>query len=396
VSIGLLYAVNDGAASAGINNGNSITPSQVMRAFVDSWNRFGGFSGRRIDPVYAELHSYNNNYEQQIATACSSFTQDHHVAAVLLQAQYYSDQLLSCLGRAQVPLVSADFDAPDAQDARRYPLYLTPLAMVGDSREQVTVDRMSRNGLLSRSTRVGVLVEDCPVDRRIYTSGLLPALRRAGVPLASTFDAQCFQSLQDFGTQTSQMSSAVLQFRRDGVGSVMVVSQAAEANIVFAFAQVAESQGYRPGYVLTSVAAPNALAQNAPANQLRNMHGLGWLPVNDSIDPTQTPATSTGTRCLQRLRSQGVQPHSTTDLFFAYGACDAFSLYDALLSTTRGATDAPDVLAALPHVAAGYVAASTVQGRVVLHGGRIEPALGRIFGDADGTGFRYTGSPFPL
>jgi len=120
ISLGLLYAVNDAAAPAGIDNGNTITPGGVMHAFVESWNNSGGIGGRHINPVYFGMHSYNNNYEAQIASACSTFTEDNHVAAVVMELQYYSEQLFTCLSRAGVPIFSGDFAAPDRDDARRY------------------------------------------------------------------------------------------------------------------------------------------------------------------------------------------------------------------------------------------------------------------------------------
>ena len=59
-TLGVLYTVNDGAESAGVNNGNNFTVNQAVHAFVDAYNANGGIGGRHIDPVYAELHSARN------------------------------------------------------------------------------------------------------------------------------------------------------------------------------------------------------------------------------------------------------------------------------------------------------------------------------------------------
>lgn len=396
ISLGFIYAVNDAAAPAGINNGNTITPGRVIHGLVQSWNKTGGIGGRRIAPVYAELHSYNNNYEAQIAAACAAFTQDNHVVAVLMEVQYYSEQLLTCLQRAQVPLISGDFVAPDRQDAQKYPILITPLSQVGEDREASVVRHLAADGFLSGHNRVGVIVEDCPVDDRIYSNGLVPALRDAHLTLASTFHAQCFQSVQDFGTQTSQMSSAVLQFRQDRVDRVMVVSAAAEANIVFAFSEVADNQGYEPGYALSSVAAPQALQLNASARQMQNMRGVGWLPVVDTTSRSQSQPTAAGSQCLQRLRSQGVVPQTQPDRWFAYSGCETFTLYDALLRATGGNSAASYVLGAVPQVARSYSAVATVDGREGMHGGRLGPSTGRVFAYDSTHKFHYVSGLFPL
>ena len=396
VSLGLLYTVNDGAAPAGIDNGNSITPSQAMHAYVASWNHSGGLDGRTIKPVYFAMHSYNNDYEQQIAAACAAFTQDNHVAAVVMELQYYSEQLLTCLGRAGVPLFSGDFTAPDRQDAHDYPLLITPMTQLGEDREASVVRHLADDGFLSSRSHVGVIVEDCPVDERIYDNGVVPALRGAHVPLASTFRAQCFQSLQDFGAQTSQMSSAVLQFRRAGVDRVMVVSAGAEANIVFAFSEVAENQGYRPGYALSSVAIPVALELNAAPAQMQNMRGVGWLPVLDATSRDQSPPTAAGQSCLDRLGQQGVSAKSQADRWTAYSACEGFLLYDAVLRATSGNTDASAVLGAVPSVVSSKIAAATIGAHLGVSGGRVVPTTGRVFAYDSKDQFHYVGGTFRL
>ncbi|MDQ1695681.1 MAG: Periplasmic binding protein [Frankiaceae bacterium] len=396
ISLGVLYLVNDAAAPAGIDNGNTITASRVMHAYVDSWNHSGGIGGRRIDPVYFGVHSYNNNYEGQIAAACSAFTEDHHVAAVLMQLQYYSEQLLGCLRQANVPLISGDFTAPDRQDARRFPLFVTPLSQVGEDRESAVVRHLVDDRFLSARNRVGVIVEDCGVDNRIYSNGLVPALRQAHVPLGSTFRTQCFQSVQDFGAQTSQMSGAVLQFRQDRVDRVMVVSAGAEANIVFAFSEVAENQRYRPGYGLSSVAIPVALQLNVAPAQMQNMRGVGWLPVLDTTVRSQSPATPTGNACLKRLRDQGVDAQTQTDRWTAYSGCEVFALYDRLLRATAGNADPAAVLGAVPAVMRSYVAAATIDGHVGVRNGRPTPSVGRIFAYDSAHGFHYVSGSFGL
>lgn len=396
ISIGVLYAVNDGAQSAGINNGNNYTLKDSMHAFVDGYNAAGGIAGRHINAVYAELHSASSDYESQTQAACATFTQDNHVAVVLASVGYHSDILVSCLAKANVPLIAGDWDAPDQHDADRYPLFVTPTTIVGDARVAAVVQHLTASGFLKPTNKVGVLVEDCPVDQRVYDNALVPALKRAGLTLAATFKPRCFLSIQAYGGQASDIQGAVLQFNRAGVDRVIVVSQAAEANIVALFSEVADAQHYLPGYALSSVAAPAVLALNAPATQLANMQGVGWLPASDTQNLQQAPPTATGTRCLALMQKQGLRPASNADYAYAYGPCDVFSLYEAALRATNGDASTAAVMRALAVVGPTYVSASTLEGKVTTTStGRIGAGTARLFAFTGGR-FQYTGAPFPI
>jgi hypothetical protein len=398
IRLGLLYAINDGAESAGVENGDTFSLEQTVHAFVESYNESGGIGGRRIEPVYAQLHSASNDYEAQAAAACATFTEDNRVAAVLSNLGYHSPGLLACLAKASVPMISGDWVGPDREDAARYPLFLTPVTMLGDTRVATVVSRLAASGFLAASNRVGVIIEDCPIDQRIFKNSLEPALKRAGLVLAGTYSPRCFQSLSDLGGQATDLAGAVLQFRRASVDRVMVVSQASEANIVFLFSQAADTQGYMPGYALSSVAVPTVLALNAPARQLANARGVGWLPAVDTVDQSQAPPTASGTRCLDRMRAKGLQPASNADYVDIYGVCDSFGFYDALLRATNGNAAPASVMPAIKAVVPTYVSASTVEGRVVLAADERHAfaGAGRLFGFTPGKGFEYISGSFPL
>jgi ABC-type branched-subunit amino acid transport system substrate-binding protein len=397
IRLGVLYAVNDGAEQAGIQNGNSFTVNQVVHAFVDIYNDGGGIGGRRIEPVYAELHSASNNYEGQVARACAAFTEDNHVAAVIMNVGYYSQALLECLGKASVPLISGDWAAPDQQDADRYPLYMTPTGIDGDTRVALLVDRLAASGFLKPASRIGVVIEGCPIDQRVYKNSLVPALRRAGLSATATYEPRCFQSIQDYGGQASDIQGAVLQFNGARVDRVIVVSQAAEANIVNLFTQGADAQRYYPGYALSSIALPAVLALNAPATQLANAKGVGWLPSIDTENLEQAPRNGPAQRCLDQAKRRGMTATSSADFTTVFGACDSFGLLDALLRATNGTSTASALRAALADVGPRFVAASTVDGRVRLSpSGHIGAGAVRLFGWSDRIGFVYTSGPSPV
>jgi ABC-type branched-subunit amino acid transport system substrate-binding protein len=398
IEVGVLYAVNDGAQSAGVDNGNTFTLSRAMRALVDSYNHSGGLGGRRIDPVYAEVHSASNDYDSQFQAACATFTQDHHVALVVTAVGFYSDTLLTCLTKAGVPIVGADYTAPDRVGAGQYPSYLTPTVPLADTRYADEVARMTASGFLTRTSRIGVVIEGCPVDDRVYKKALEPALRGAGLTVTATSRTRCFMSLQDLGGMASDTQNAVLQFRSQNVDRVMFVSESAEGNLVLVFAEAADAQKYTPGYVLDSTGAPAVLAANLPQSQLVNMHGVGWIPSLDSQDRAQLRPTPADSACLSRFKHEGIQPTSNADFNFAYSTCDGFGFSDAVLRVTRGNAAEQSFIGALDAIGSSFHAATTVDSRVVVSRSRRAGAgAGRLFAFAGGCScFRYAGPSFPL
>ena len=398
IQLGILYSVNDGAQSAGVDNGNTFTVSRAVRALVASWNKTGGIGGRRIDPVYAEVHSASNDYDSQFQAACSAFTEDHHVAAVLTSDGFYSETLLTCLTKAGVPVVSGDYAAPDRKGAGQYPYYISPLMPLGNTRVVDQVNRLKASGFLTASNKIGVVIEGCPIDRRVFADALVPALRNAGLTLTTSSEARCFMSLQDFGGMASDTQNAVLAFRSQGVDRVMFVSEAAEGNLVLLFAEAADAQHYTPGYALDSVALPAILADNLPQSQLVNMRGLGWIPSVDSQVRSDLRPNASGKRCLARLADQGVQATSNADFYTAYSVCDGFAFLDTSLRTTRGDAGAGAVLASLDAIGSSFVAATTVDGRVTVSRARRTGAGAvRMFAYGGSCGcFHYTSGSFPF
>jgi hypothetical protein len=399
IKVGFLYSVNDGADQAGVDNGNNFSVGHVVRSYVDSFNSTGGFAGRHIDPVYFDVHSASSDYDAQMQAACSAFTEDNHVAAVISASGYYSDTLFTCLTKAGVPLVGGDFLAPDRSAASRYPLFITPTNPLADTRYRVLVERLAASGFLRASHKIGVVVEGCPTGQRLYQNAVRPALSHAGLAVAATSETRCFQSLQDLGGMTSDTQNAVLQFSTQGVDRVLFVSAAAEGNLVLVFTEAAEAQHYRPGYAIDSVAAPAVLASNIPGAQMQNMRGLGWVPKLDSQNPDDAEPTSTGRMCLHRLQKDaGLRPSSAADYYTVYGACDAFALYDTILRTTRGQPSSGAVLAGLDAIGGSYVSATTVNGRESFGRAHTTGAsAGRLFAFNGGcTCFRYTSSSFAL
>lgn len=398
IKIGIIYVNNDqGASSAGINNGNTFTPRRAYEALVAAYNARGGIAGRHINPVYVELKSSSTSLKTDIEAGCNTFTQDEHVAAVLGGTGIYSEDLSDCLAKARTPQISGDYGLGDNDSLRRAPYLIPAVTLTVDDRVRLMLERLTTAGRLTAKDKLGIVVEGCPFDQRAYTRTVQPTAKRLGLTIAQKVEARCFEDIRDLGGQASDMQSAVLKFETNGVNKVLFVSGSVEGNLLLYFATAAESQSYHPGYALTSAAAAAVQEANTPKAQLANAVGLGWMPSLDSSRvPPLLPA---GRRCLQDLqKGAGVTPRSPADRVYAFAACDTLGLYDATLRATRGNVDVSAVLAAVSALRTGFAAATTDGERTDFSSGRrTGPAQGRVFAWSTAcTCFDYTGSPVSL
>lgn len=397
IKVGFMYSVNDAAEAAGVDNNTSINGGDVMRALVASYNHEGGFAGRRIDPVYAFIRSSSNDFEGDLAAACAKLTQDNHVAAVISAVGLYSESFYACLAKSGTPVIAGD-SGPDLYDARAFPLLFTPDSMLGDTRVIQVVDRLHASGWLTTRDKMGVVIENCPINQRIYANSLAPELRRLGIAVAATAEPHCFTAISDLGTISTAMGSAVVQFRQRGVTKVVFVSQAQEGTIAYEFMLAADNQGWYPGYALSSASFATTLQTQSGVSSrtFTNARGVGWSPPMDTVkraDWTMTPTTRT---CMRRVRAQGLRPSTAIDDVQVETVCDTFVLYDAALRATHGAATAAAVQTGLRTAGRGFISSFSLAGATSFWDhGRLTPAQGRLFRYVQSQGgFVYTGEPF--
>jgi hypothetical protein len=395
IRLGLMYANNDAASTAGINNNMDVTADKVMKALVGSYNSQGGLAGRKIQPYYTHLNSSSQDYESDLAASCAALTQDDRVSVVINSVGLYSENLQSCLAKAHLPVVS-DL-GPDQQDAKQFPLMVTPDDLLADTRVVQVVQRLKASGWLTPKNKIGVVVEDCPVDNRIFTNTLKPALARAGLTLAATANPQCFQAIQDLGTISSQMGSAVVNFRANGVDRVLFVSLGEEGTMCYEFMLAAGQQNWYPGYAMSSMTYATTVATQSGVKQqeIENSRGIGWSPPTDTADLKQAPPGSAAKDCLARLAKEGVRPTTPNDLFASWSVCDQFSLLDRILRATGGDASPGGFLHGLAAAGQGYVSALTVAGSMTTWDrGRLGPGAFRYFGWVNSkSAFAYTSNP---
>jgi hypothetical protein len=386
IKIGILYTNNDAAGSAGVQTNGSFSLQKTFQGLVASWNKRGGLAGRRIVPTYVELTSSSPNLAADLARACTTFTQDAKVSAVLSVTGTYSDDFSRCM--ASTPVVTGDYALGDTTSMAASPSYFAPDALTTDRRVLSVLRHY-----VTKGDTVGVLVEGCSYNRRTYEKTMLPEAKRLGVTIKDHVETKCFQSINDLGAQSSDMQAAVLRFASDRVTKVLFVSGSGEGNLVLFFLTAAQAQGYHPHYAFSSAAGPVLQEGNTPKQQLAKAVVLGWLPSLDSAEFTQTPAS---TRCAADVRNgAGVSPHTPLDRLYETSACDVFTAYDAALQLTRGNAGTAPIRDALHR--AGFASAAVLEGAVNLTGRQDGPSRARtVSWNSSCSCFRYSGGSFGI
>jgi hypothetical protein len=130
------------AASIGADNGQTFTVQNLEKALVRELNATGGLAGRRIIATYANLAGTSNDYSTALQAACTGFSQDDQVAAVLGMIGFYSEPFEQCLADAHLPHVAGDWTSGDATSYGSFPLLFSPTAVQLDRRLTTTLSRL--------------------------------------------------------------------------------------------------------------------------------------------------------------------------------------------------------------------------------------------------------------
>lgn len=350
IEIGFLNTKVGNAEAAGLNTGETYTPADVFRALVKAMNQRGGVVGRKIIPIVADTDTATARWETDYQAACATFTQDHHVSAVLGYSFAMIESFESCLTKAGVAHLNGGYAMGDEKTLDDYPGLFATTNPTVDRRYLVQLDAAVKSGFLKKTHRLGLVLDDCPPDWRAYNRTVVPYVKRQQLNVVAKTVLSCPDGATDVAPVVQQLNNAVLQFRSRNVNRVFV-----EGIPFIFFANTAEGQGWRPGYLLTSATAGWILeANNIPEGQLENIYAAGWLPYLDVSKVKQPPLTAPQKRCLSLLKSVGVIPQQYSDYVAAYTTCDAMFLYETALKATRGTSTSAVVARAIEALGTTY------------------------------------------
>jgi hypothetical protein len=248
----------------------SETPENARRV-IDYINKHGGIAGRKVVPVFNDTNIESaNSFDSSAQAACSRFTEDNKVFAVVTPEIFDHDTLMSCLAQHQTPALINSVNIYDQIYANRYPgLFYGTTSVFGD-RWAAFIDAIVAKNYLPKAAKIGIVRGTWPEDQRT-TQILINRLKSHGLSVVDTVSVDDEVSTPDVAHVLSTMLSIQLRFRAKGITHVIF-----EKGPVFpyGFMVAAQSQGYHPHYLLTSQANLDFLQSNASSEQTRNAAGV--------------------------------------------------------------------------------------------------------------------------
>ena len=390
IQIGFITTSMSNAGSLGFNAGQSYSDKTTFDALVAEYNAHGGVAGHRIEPVYGETDTANSDWSTQFAAVCAKFTQDNHVKVVIGFAFMFLPSFEACLAKAGVPHLYGGYQPGDVQDQQQLPSLMGTGHPTVDGNQLTALEGALRSGLITASTKLGVMIDSCAHGDRAFRRTSQPWLDAHRVHYETAI-LDCTDGAGDISSMAAAVSSAQLRFAADGVNLVF-----APGLELLIFMEDAQSQGYEPEYLGATGGA--VVGANAPASQMRHFHGFGWVPSVDVDTRHQPyPLTAPQQSCLAKLTKHGLQASQFNDFMTAYEACDGLDLYAKALArsgSTRATAVVNAVVAALP----SFVGAGTYAGgQHAADHQRGGPARYREYGWTDSCScLTYRGGTFPV
>jgi hypothetical protein len=263
--------------------------------------------------------------------------------------------------------------------------------MTSTRRYPAVLAGLKATGYLTPRNKIGVLLEECPDLRRAYERAVRPAAARLGLHIADTAGIGCTTGFASAGPASAATQAAVLRFRSHQVDRILIVSDFEQVALML-LANAAASQGWHPGYMLSSAAQTEVIRHSISKTQWPQLHGVGWSPRLDIDDPHH-PLTRADRRCLDLIGKGGIKVSGWQNTYIATTECSLLFFLGAALESSRG--DArPDVLMkAVDSLGTTFVAPGVLDGRTSFGPNRHDgPAAVAAFGFVAKCGcLRYTG-----
>lgn len=320
------------ANAAGVDAVGQTDMLQAYQAAAAAVNRAGGVAGGRRLVIVPRQRSTSESNAQASQATCAAFTEDDRVLlANLFHAQ--GSPAVPCLtSRGVVAIGGAAVEGGSQRDFQRFGgRYLSPGTADTISAARTYVEALLRQGFLTKSSKIGLIWFDFADFRDAKDLGLLPALKNGGLALTSDYRATYSGSASDLGSIASQMQSAVLAFRSEGIDRVLTLDY--QGTLQYFFMTSAENQRYRPKYGLATWSDAEFLRANSPAAQLEGSTGIGWMPGYD-LAVKQLPVDEPKRRCLTAMKAGGVPPlQAQTDTLIQLRACAEVFFAERLLNT---------------------------------------------------------------
>lgn len=334
VKIGMVYSpnLNDAQESTGQEHLKTGDARAQQQALVDEINRTGGLGGRKVVLDAYPISATTPDAEQAFNAACAHFVQDAKVFAVMTAGP---ESFGVCLEKGGVLHIGSDLTAATSQRTALQPHGLRPAGITMDDSARLLVEGLAQQSYFKDSV-VGVITFDSKPHKDAVDKVMVPALQRIGHPAKERAYVAAPRGLSDYGSMSSSISSAVLQFRSAGVTHVIIFDQ--QGRITTFFTPAAESQGYNPRYGFTSQAGFQVGLKSGGVSreQAKDAAGIGWLPVFDV--PVDRKRLSPGARrCAEFFDSKGLPATGENAMVIQQFQCQDTWLLDNVMDRLTSA-----------------------------------------------------------
>lgn len=357
VYIGMDYdpdaeAEDSALGAAGLNPGDVQAEYNAMASYINS---HGGLDGRKAALVWADVSS-TGNIQQQEQSACDTWTVDNKVFVMPAGVSIW-DQ---CVADAHaVGLIDGDIAGETEPIMQRYPADFNLSGLTLDRAARYTIEGLDQQGYFARGAKIGIVTWDGSDFQ--YAAGQavqqLAAMGIANVPVEYVSEPQ---SYGDISTSSSDVSSAILKFRSEGVDHVLLFDGTAGVfsggGLTLLFMNAAGSQDYHPEYGLNSTSGLSSIVSDVPASEIANSMAIGWLPSLDldSADYAALPESTNAKTCLQVMADAGQNVSGANAEANAFAVCDFFFFLQDALNRVRGPLDQASAIAAVESIGTAY------------------------------------------
>jgi hypothetical protein len=295
-------------------------PQLQWQAYIANQNAHGGILGRQIVPVFTQIDLTSADSMEQ---ACIYLTEQAQVFAVLQSGGYYGAPILCLTQQHHTPFIGQS-SGNDYFYQESGGLFFS-LSPDNDRALRNQVVSMQKDGDLA-GKKIAIL-DDGGDDALLVNETLIPALKADG------YTATYRVSLSsDASTAESQIPVAIQQMQADGVSLVLPVASLVAADL---FAQEADADGYKPGYVLSDVngGAQDNYASYMPASFDGN---IAYTALNTGEFAQGIAETASDTACASTYTAETGQTLNQTNSEYesAVTACGLLNLF------VQGATSA--------------------------------------------------------
>ena len=331
-----------------------------INAMVNYINSHGGISGYKVNPVIEDYSAGSVSPSNEEAL-CKSFTEDNHVALVVLQGWGFESGKL-CLAAHKTPFIdNSYFQLPENFFQETAPYYFAPGSLDRSSALRLEINGLNAQGFFKGAT-VGFSVYDFPSYHQMVKDVLIPSLAAIGIKSPHVYYIDTTNGESSIASSSQQ---AVLSFKGAGVNRVMFAMSDTDGTFMIA----AENGGFHPRYGFTSsdVAQANANSGAVPLDQLSGALGVGYAPVNDVVD-SQDPFPSHGTTeglCMSIYSSAHLSFATRDNAKDALGYCDALLFMQAAGKHLTSTLTIPNMIQAMQSV--GTYASALLYGNALIN-----------------------------